>query len=553
MRKRIGPYRIEKVIAEGGMGLVYKGHHDTLPRCAAIKTLLRENALDAAARQRLIHEAQAQALVKHDNVVAVYEFIPEDGELFIAMEYVDGETLTALLQRSPDARLTVKEAVPLIVQILAALDHVHREKIIHRDVKPSNILVCNGVVKLTDFGIALLPDAPRLTAHQHTIGTPEYMSPEQLQGSNVDHRTDIYSAGLVLYAMLAGHSPFPAREILAAIGQRMTGPPDLRRIVPNLPGGVWEALCMSLEVDPEHRFRSAAAFRDVLKDITAGFLHPALDPEEEISTEVMQNVTPSVAETVATPAETLRRSVIPWIIITGSITVAGYVLVNHGERFPVVAPAVTYDKGVPRLPPVELSPPATTTNAPERVHPTSTEAPPLVIPMPIDDGRAQRDAEEKQRQDIAKLRQEIQFALDRAEATLRTEDFGQVGEELEFAARKAQAYPGDLWQERDEIARLRTELVEARVAAETRKQQEALWAKRLADIEEDLRQERWPEAERFAKQIVDDAQAPADVAARATDLLRQAKEGRIAEFRKTEVGQTKNTFRKPSTPPRRKD
>lgn len=531
------------------MGLVYKGRHDTLQRCAAIKTLLREKALDAAARQRLIHEAQAQALLKHDNIVTVYEFILEDGELFIAMEYVDGETLAALLERRPQMRLSIAEALPLIAQVLAALDHVHREKIIHRDVKPSNVLVCNGVVKLTDFGIALMADAPRLTAHQQTIGTPEYMSPEQLQGSDVDHRTDIYSAGLVLYAMLAGRAPFTGRDILAAIGERMAGPKDLREIVPELPPALWEVLCIALKVEREHRFRTAAAFADALKDIAAGFLYPAPDPEEEISTEVLHDSAPSVVEIVSIPAESPRRPVVPWIIITGSLTAAGYVLFTQEERFPVVVPSVTRSEVVPRLPPVKFPPPAMPAKRPERAQPV--EQPQSVVP--IDDGRAQREAEEKQTQEIARLRLEIQSTLERAVAALHAGNFTQSLEELELAARKAQTYPADLWQERDEVTRLRMQLVDARVAAETRKQQEALWAKRLADIEQDLRQERWPEAERFAKQIVDDIQAPADVAERAGNFLQQAREGRLAEFAKTELGPTKNTIRKPSTPPRKKN
>ncbi|MGZ8711637.1 MAG: serine/threonine-protein kinase, partial [Thermoanaerobaculia bacterium] len=279
MKERIGPYRIENVIAEGGMGLVYKGRHDTLGRCAAIKTLLPKNALDASSRDRFLREARTQALIApHGNVVAVYDLIPEDGALFIAMEYVDGETLSALLRRNANG-LGFDDALRLIGQMLAALEHIHGRKIIHRDVKPSNVLISGGLVKLTDFGIALMPDAPRLTASQQRIGTLEYMSPEQLQGRDIDHRTDVYSAGIVLYAMLAGRLPFPSRDILQAISERMAGPPDLRGIRPDLPDGVREALGIALQMEPEHRFQSAAAFAGALKDLAAGFLHPAADPQ----------------------------------------------------------------------------------------------------------------------------------------------------------------------------------------------------------------------------------------------------------------------------------
>lgn len=552
MRERIGPYRIESVIAEGGMGLVYKGRHDTLGRCAAIKTLLPKNALDVMARERFVREARAQALIAHENVVTIYDFIPEDGELFIAMEYVNGETLAALLQQSANGRMHADDALLLMVQVLSALEHAHGRKIIHRDVKPSNVLVCNGLVKLTDFGIALMLDAPRLTAHEHRIGTREYMSPEQLQGGDVDHRTDVYSAGIVLYTMLAGRTPFPSRDILPAISERMAGPPDLRRMHADLPVGVWEALCIALQMEPERRFRTAAAFAGALKDISAGFLHPAADPEEEIPTEVL-HAGPAVApESVASPAAPSRQPLVPWIIIAGSLAASGYVLVHHTARFPAPAPVVTRAKVVPFLPPVELTTTVfTSTNGPEPARPPATATTESVVP--IDDGRAQREAEEKQRQEVARLRLEIQSAIDRSEAALRAEQFDGAVEELESAAQKAQSYPEDFWLEREALTRLRTAVVNARVTAATRVQQDALWAKRLADVEEDLRLERWPEAERFAKQIAEDPHAPPGVAERARTLLQKAKEGRIAEFKQIQLGPTKNTIRKPSTPPRKND
>lgn len=534
------------------MGRVYKGRHDTLDRCAAIKTLLPKNAFDATARNRLIREARAQALLKHENIVGVYEFIPEpDGELFIAMEYVDGETLGSVLQRSPNARLTAGEAVPLIVQVLAALEHVHAGKIIHRDVKPSNVLVCNGVVKLTDFGIALIADAPRLTAHQHTVGTREYMSPEQLQGHDVDHRTDIYSAGLVLYTMLAGHPPFPARDIVAAVAERMAGPPDLRAVVTGLPSGIWDALCTALEFDAERRFRSAATFANALNDLAAGFLHPIPDPEEEIATEVLPLAAHADVETAAVPAETPRRSLVPWVMIAGSLTTAAYVLLHQRESFPVTAPAVTRARVVPLFPSIELTPALPAAPAPAPLPATRPAEGALPV---IDTGRAEREAEERRRQEIARLRGQIADALANAEAALRDERFEAALAALDDAAQKAQQHPDDFRQERDSVRRLGTAVIEARVAADLRARQAALWEKRLTDVAGDLQQERWPEAERFAREILADADAPAAVVQRARALLQQARDGRIAALQEIQIGPTTNTtVRKPSTPPRRND
>lgn len=531
------------------MGLVYKGRHETLGRCAAIKTLLPRNTLDSLSRERLLREAQTQALIRHENVVAVYDLIPENGTLFIAMEYVEGETLAALLQRNAGGRLSIDGALPIITQMLAALEHVHGRKVVHRDVKPSNVLVCKGLVKLADFGIALMPDAPRLTAAEQRIGTREYMSPEQLQGSELDYRTDIYSSGVVLYTMLAGHTPFPSREILPALGERMAGPPDFREIDQDLPAGVWEVLCTALQMEPERRFRSAAAFACALKDAAAGFLHPSCKAEEEMATEILRGG-PAAAESVATDTEPPRRPLVPWLVIAGSLAASGYVLIQHVTQFPIRAPGVTSARVVPILPPVEL----TTTTVVATPH-TPEPGPPVTATesvIPVDPGRSHHeDPEDRQRQEVRRLRQEIQEAIDRAESALHAEQFDRALEELESAAQKAQSYPDDFWQERVALLRLRTEIVEARVAAATRVQEDALWAKRIADVEEDLRREHWPEAERFAKQIAEDAHAPPAVAERAKALLQQAKEGRIAAFRQLQLGPTTNTIRKPSTPPRK--
>lgn len=549
MRQRIGPYRIEKVIGNGGMGLVYKGRHENLDRCAALKTLLAEDALDASARQRLEHEARAHALLAHENIVSVYDFILDDGELFIAMEYVDGETLTALLERSPKGRLPAGVALPLMMQVLAGLAHVHAGKITHRDVKPSNVLVCNGNVKLTDFGIALVPDAPRLTAQQHLIGTIQYMSPEQLQGNEADSRSDIYSAALVLYAMLAGDPPFPSRDPLTALSQRMAGAPNLRRIVPDLAPGIWEAICTALQIDPERRFPSAAAFRDVLHEVSAGFLQPRFDREEDIPTEVLHE---SITE-AELPPNAPSHSIVPWIVLAATgVPAAGYVLVNLLSHTPPAAPASRPIEAAltTRVMPVEPTPISTATtetavetneniktwNDAELRFRTDT------TPAPVPDHEAE----------IAALRNEITASLDRAEEDVRVGQFDDAVQEFESAARSAQTFPDEFWRERDRIAGLRTRLIEARVAIEIRAQQDALWTQRITKIEQLLNDRKWPEARRDAEEIANDAQAPPAIAERARALLQQAKEGLSAVFQQTQVsGTTNTTVRKPSSPPRK--
>ena len=548
MRQRIGPYRIEKVIGNGGMGLVYKGRHENLDRYAALKTLLAEDALDASARRRLEHEARAHALLAHENIVSVYDFILDDGELFIAMEYVDGETLTALLERSPNGRLPADVALPLMMQVLAGLAHVHAGKITHRDVKPSNVLVCNGNVKLTDFGIALAPDAPRLTAQQRLIGTIQYMSPEQLQGNDADHRSDIYSAALVLYTMLAGDPPFPSRDPLTALSQRMAGAPNLRRIVPDLAPGIWEAICTALQVDPERRFPSAAAFRDVLHEVSVGFLQARFDREDDIPTEVLHE---SITEAALLP-NAPSHSIVPWIVLGATgVPAAGYVLVNLLSHTPPAAPAsrpIEAAAITTRVTPVEPAPTTMTEPAVETSSniktwndtelQVATDTAPATAPN--------REAE------IAALRNEITASLDRAEEDVRVGQFDDAVHEFESAARSAQTFPDEFWRERDRIAGLRTRLIEARVAIEIRAQQGALWTQRITKIEQSLNDKKWPEARRDAEEIANDAQAPPAIAARARELLQQAKEGLVSAFQQTEVsGTTNTTVRKPSSPPRK--
>ena len=303
-----------------------------------------------------------------------------------------------------------------------------------------------------------------------------------------------------------------------------------------------------------HRFQSAAAFAGALKDVAAGFLHLAADPQEEIATEVLP-VVPVTAEPITPPPR--RWSVLSWIVIAGSLAASGYVLIHHTARFPVTTPIQV--SGVPILPPVVLTTTVvTTTTAPSPPRPPATTS--AVSVIPVDDGRARHEAEEKRRREaeeaqrklVERLRHEIQSAIDRAEDALRAEQFERAVGELDSAAQKALTFPDDFWQEREAITRLHTAIIEARVAAATRVQQEALWEKRLADIEEDLRRERWPEAERFAKQIAEDPKAPPGVAERARNLLAEAKEGRIAAFDQTQLGPTQNTIRKPSPPPRKR-
>jgi serine/threonine-protein kinase len=210
-RKSIGGFEIDETLGEGGMGVLYLARQPGLDRLVVIKGLRRELADDAKAEQRFLREAQAAASVHHQNVVAVYDCFAWRGDHYIAQEYVDGGNLASVL--AAVGRFEPRIAVLVALEIVRGLEEIHARGIVHRDLKPSNILLGRaGETKIADFGIAFNARAPALTRTGHTVGTPIYMSPEQLMGERVGPRSDIFALGVVAYEMLAGEPPFVDEE-----------------------------------------------------------------------------------------------------------------------------------------------------------------------------------------------------------------------------------------------------------------------------------------------------------------------------------------------------
>jgi serine/threonine protein kinase/Tfp pilus assembly protein PilF len=213
MLKSIGHYAITGTLGEGGMGVVYAARDERLNRSVALK-MIRKDRSDAAAAERLRREARAAAMVNHPNVCQLYDIGVEDGELYIAMELLEGESLAARLQRGP---VPLNEATAIALATLAALEALHSGGLMHRDLKPSNIFLTPHGVKLLDFGLACQVEAElketRLTLPGTLLGTPQYLSPEHLLGQRVDSRGDLFAAGAVLYEMLTGTPPFNGMSI----------------------------------------------------------------------------------------------------------------------------------------------------------------------------------------------------------------------------------------------------------------------------------------------------------------------------------------------------
>ncbi len=258
-RKLRNRYEIREHLGDGSTATVYKAFDERLGRDVAIKLLLPH--VRESTRKRFFQEANAAAQLNHPNIMAIHDIDEDNDRHFLVVEYVDGVPLSHYIPCTPQV------LVDLGAQIALALDYAHTRQIIHRDIKPANIKVTPaGQVKIMDLGLALPSEAKRVTAHGMVIGTPAYLSPEQAQGQKLDHRTDIYSLGIVLYEMATGQLPFNADDISALLLQQVKQPPPPPRlIVSELPIEMESVILKSLEKNPARRFQTSAALAAALE------------------------------------------------------------------------------------------------------------------------------------------------------------------------------------------------------------------------------------------------------------------------------------------------
>ena len=258
----LGSYRLISRLGAGGMGEVWRAEDTRLLRPVAIKILSERIANDPEWKARFMREARTVAQMNHPNIATIYSIEQEGEKLFIAMELVEGESLAAVLARGP---LPPREAVRIILQVGEALGEAHEKGIIHRDVKPDNIIVAKRSVKVLDFGIAkqtnpTSADSSTLTQGGMIVGTPYYMSPEQALGKTVDARSDIFSLGVVLYEAIAGRRPFDGESVTETMMNIiMTEPPDLATLAPTAPQALADVVRHALQKKPDQRFANAGA------------------------------------------------------------------------------------------------------------------------------------------------------------------------------------------------------------------------------------------------------------------------------------------------------
>jgi formylglycine-generating enzyme required for sulfatase activity/tRNA A-37 threonylcarbamoyl transferase component Bud32 len=266
-------YAVEHALGEGGFAVVFRVRDLALKRSLAVKVLSPDMVTSKIVLERFKREAETVAQLSHPNIVPLYFIGEKDHLLYLAMQCVEGGSIAERLKS--ERRLSVEDAVRVTCEVASALSHAHKRGVIHRDIKPANILIDpeSGRCLVTDFGIARTADASTLTATGMMVGTPAYLSPEQVTGDATDHRVDIFALGVMLYEMLAGRIPYDAPTPGAAMMQRLGGPPDpITREHPEVPEHVAAVITGCLAADPEDRFHSAAEVIGALegKIVTTG-------------------------------------------------------------------------------------------------------------------------------------------------------------------------------------------------------------------------------------------------------------------------------------------
>jgi serine/threonine protein kinase len=285
---RVGKFKVVRRLGRGGMGAVYEGYDPALDRRVAIKTLTTEAISNEESRERFEREARAAAKLQHPNIVTVYELgnFGRKEKPYIVMEYLEGSDLASLVKGVKG--LSLAEALSVTVQLCRALDFAHQNGIVHRDVKPSNVrYLDDGSIKIMDFGIARIEGGEQITRSGVMVGTPHYMSPEQIKGEGVDGRSDVFSAGCILYELLAGSRPFQGDSTTTILYKIVNEQPSsVLKTNPNVPQEVEEILDLALAKKPGERFQSAGAMANELEKLLGvyrkSFPRPSTDVQSRL-------------------------------------------------------------------------------------------------------------------------------------------------------------------------------------------------------------------------------------------------------------------------------
>ena len=317
--RTISHYEILKKLGEGGMGVVYKARDTKLNRDVALKFLPAGMTSDEESRKRFVREAQAAAALNHPNICTVYEIGEADGHTFIVMPCIGGSSLADKVKEGP---LDADEALDIAIQVGKGLARAHENGIVHRDIKPGNILITEeGIIKIVDFGLAKLGSLSKMTMVGTTLGTVGYMSPEQARGDEVDHRSDIWALGVVLYEMLAGRMPFRGEVDAAVIYSIMNEEPEpLIEACPETPEDMEGIIGMALSKEPGERFQSAGEMVEALEAVRSGESVPTVKKPSRKSGERRKRLVISAAA-----------------LLVIAIAIVGYILLRPGQTIGSIA------------------------------------------------------------------------------------------------------------------------------------------------------------------------------------------------------------------------
>jgi ligand-binding sensor domain-containing protein/tRNA A-37 threonylcarbamoyl transferase component Bud32 len=332
--KQLGAYRVVEQIGQGGMATIYKAYQPAMDRYVAVKILPSHFTQDASFTARFTQEARTLARLEHPHILPVHDYGEQEGIAYLVMRYINAGTLKDLIAQR--GALSLKEAARIFDQVGRALGYAHSQGVIHRDIKPGNILIDErGDAFLTDFGIAkLVEGTAQFTATGAVVGTPAYMSPEQGMGMPADKRSDIYALGVMLYEMVTGRVPFEAETPLAVLLKHVNAPlPPPRQIKPDLPEAVERVILNALAKSPDDRFQSAEQVAEAFQKAVAGLPLNIAAPHEAPTTAVkLAKAQPD--PTVAMPP----RRAIPWLPIVGGVAGLAFLIVIAGIAAVLLAP-----------------------------------------------------------------------------------------------------------------------------------------------------------------------------------------------------------------------
>ena len=278
--RRLGKFELHELIGEGAMGSVWRAYDSVIRRYVALKLLSRAGR-SSDTRDRFLREARAAGALQHPNIVTIYDLGESDGQLFIAMELIDGRDVTSLISLSEP--LALERKLDLAIEVLQGLSYAHERGVIHRDIKPSNVRIASdGSVKIMDFGIARLQSSD-VTGSGAIVGTPTYMAPEQITNGAITPATDIFAVGCLLYELLAYHKPFEAETVHGVLYQVLTtDPKPLRTLAPSIPAALERVVAKAMNKVPEERYDTARQMQSALFSIRAA-LSGASDTTERLS------------------------------------------------------------------------------------------------------------------------------------------------------------------------------------------------------------------------------------------------------------------------------